>query len=147
MKEHRAILNEVHPDLLQPPHNLEWLIHMVLGTQQSNPSQLAAHLAECEYCRTASIVLLAAESKYEQANETAEADISNSWAQFVKIHQALQALGHEQMNAYAEAIVAVGKEEADKCFHIIMKHVSICPKCNDTLEDILAFIKLSENIG
>ena len=152
MKEHRAILNEVHPDLLQPPHSLDWLMHMVLDTWQPDPSQLkqlVAHLAECKYCRTASIVLLAAESTYDQSSETSEtteADISRILTQFVKIHQELQAIGNEQMNAYAEAVVAVGKEEADKCFPIVVKHVRVCRSCKNTLEDVLDFVKLSEKI-
>jgi hypothetical protein len=68
MKEQKAILNEVHhPDLHQPPHHLDWLVDIVLGTRQADPpqlKQLGTHLAECEYCRTASIVLLAAEATY-----------------------------------------------------------------------------------
>jgi hypothetical protein len=146
MKKHKTILDEVHPDLLQPPHSFDWLMHMVLDTWQSDPSQLTEHLAACEYCRTASIVLLTIESKYEQSNETADADLSHLWEQFVKIHQALQAVGHEKMNEYAEAIAVAGKEEADKRFPHIEEHISLCHKCDNTLKDILDFIKLSEGI-
>ncbi len=47
---------------------------------------------------------------------------------------------YEQMGAYAEAIVAKGREEADKHFPVLADHIKRCPGCKSTLEAILAFL-------
>ena len=150
MKEHKAILNKIHPDLLKPPHVIDALTNQVLdgwNPDSSQLKQLTTHLAECEYCRTASIILLTAESEYQQSNETANADFHKILGQFVKIHQELQFWSNEQLCAYAEAIVTVGNDEADKCYPLLAEHVSICSICGVNLQDILAFIQETGAIG
>ena len=148
MKEKKAIVaDKVRPDLLVPPHIVGELIHLVRGEWQPDPSQqerLVAHLAECPYCRTALIVLLSAEQEYERSNSYPEAPARNLLARFVTIHQEIEVLEYEHMGAYAEAIVAEGKEKANKRFPVLAEHIRRCPGCKSTLEETLAFLNKSE---
>lgn len=144
MKEKKAtIVDKVYPDLLVPPHIVGELIHLVRGEWQPTPSQqeqLVAHLTECPYCRTALIVLLSAEQEYERLNGYPEASAHKVLMQFVTIHHEMEAQEYEQMGAYAEAIVAEGREEADKRFSVLAEHIRRCPNCKSTLEETLAFL-------
>lgn len=148
MKERKAtVMDKVRPDLLVPPHIVGELIHLVRGEWQPDPSQqeqLVAHLTGCRYCRTALIVLLSAEQEYERSNSYPEAPVRNLLARFVTIHHEIEVLGYEQMGAYAEAIVAEGKEKADKRFPILAKHIRRCPGCKSTLEETVAFLNEHE---
>lgn len=149
MKDHNLILNEIHPDLLKPPHVSEALIDLVLFAQEPGPSQLSqliSHCAECEYCRTTLIILLLAESKRDQLEGVSEVAIGELLKRFITIHQQLQSTGNEQMCAYAEAIVASGKDEASKCFPVIAEHTSVCRRCRSALDDIVAFITTPEKL-
>ena len=145
MKEKKAtIMDKVRPDLLVPPHIVGKLIHLVVGEWQPDPSQqeqLIVHITECRYCRIALIVLLSAEQEYERLNSFPEAPASNLLAQFVTIHHEIEAQEYERMGAYAETIVAEGREEADKRFPILAEHIRRCPSCASTLEETLAFLK------
>ena len=148
MKERKAtVMDKVRPDLLVPPHIVGELIHLVRGEWQPDPSQqeqLVAHLTECRYCRTALIVLLSAEQEYDRLNSYPEAPVRNLLARFVTIHHEIEVLEYEQMGAYAEAIVAEGKENADKRFPILAEHISRCPGCKSTLEETEAFLNEHE---
>jgi uncharacterized protein with PIN domain len=144
MKEKKAnVMDKVRPDLLVSPHIVGELIRLVVGEWQPDPSQqeqLIAHLTECPYCRTALIVLLSAEQEYEKLNSSPESSARNLLARFVTIHHEIEAQEYEQMGAYAEAIVAEGREKADKRFPILAEHVRRCPGCKSTLEETLAFL-------
>ena len=76
MEEKKAgVKDKVHPDLLVPPHVIDKLFQLVAGEWQPDPSQqeqLVAHLKECSYCRTALIILLAAEQEDERSNSSPE---------------------------------------------------------------------------
>src|SRR5947209_16934783 len=116
MEEKKAtIMDKVRPDLLVPPHIVGNLIHLVLGEWQPDPSQqeqLVAHLTECSYCRTALIVLLSAEQEYVRSSNYSQAPAHALLTQFVTIHHEIEAQEYEHLGAYAEAIVAEGREEA-----------------------------------
>ena len=148
MKERKAtVMDKVRPDLLVPPHIVSELFHLVRGKWQpdlSQQEQLVAHLTECPYCRTALIVLLSAEQEYERSNGYPEVPVRNLLMRFVTIHHEIEVLEYERMGAYAEAIVAEGKERADKRFPILAEHIRRCPSCKSTLEETLAFLKEPE---
>ena len=145
MKEKKAtVMDKVRPDLLVPPHVVGKLFHLVVGEWQPDPSQqeqLIAHITECRYCRIALIVLLSAEEEYQRLNSYPEASARNLLAQFVTIHHEIEAQEYEHMGAYAEIIVAEGREEADKRFPILAEHIRRCPSCKSTLEETLVFLK------
>lgn len=144
MKEKKAtIMDKVRPDLLVLPHIVGELIRLVLGEWQPDPAQqeqLVAHLTGCPYCRTALIVLLSAEQEYEKLNSPPESPARNLLTRFVTIHHEIEAKDYEQMGAYAEAIVAEGREKADKRFPLLAQHIERCPSCKSTLEETLTFL-------
>ena len=144
MKEKKAtVMDKVRPDLLVLPHIVGMLIHLVIGEWQPDPAQqeqLIAHLTECPYCRTALIVLLSAEQEYEKLNDYPEVSARNLLARFVTIHREIEAQEYERMGAYAEAIVAKGREKAEKRFPILAEHIRRCSSCKSTLEETLAFL-------
>jgi hypothetical protein len=144
-----SVLDKVRPELLIPPHIVDKLFHLVAGEWQPDPAQqeqLVAHLTECRYCRTSLIVLLSADQKYERLNSSQEAPVHNLLTQFVTIHHEIEALDYEHMGAYAEAIIAEGREEADKRFPVLAEHVRRCSSCKSTLEETLAFLNEPEKI-
>ncbi len=148
MKGKKAtVMDKVHPDLLEPPHIVDELMHIVVGEWQPDPSQqeqLVVHFTECPYCRTALIALLAAEQEYERLNSYPEAPVHNLLARFVTIHHEIEAREYEHMGAYAETIIAEGREEAEKRFCTLVEHIKRCPSCKSMLEETLAFLKESE---
>jgi hypothetical protein len=138
-----SVKDKVRPDLLVPPHIVDELFHLVVGEWQPDSAQqeqLVVHLAECPYCRTALIVLLSADQKYERLNSSSEAAAHNLLTRFVTIHHEIEAQDYERMGAYAEAIIAKGREEADKLFPVLAEHIRRCSSCTSTLEDTLAFL-------
>ena len=148
MKEKKVtLMDKVRPDLLVPPHIVGKLIHLVVGEWQPDPSQqeqLIVHITECRYCRIALIVLLSAEQEYEKLNSSPESSARNLLARFVTIHHEIEAKDYEQMGAYAEAIVAAGKEKADKRFRRLVEHIRKCPSCESALVETLAFLNEPE---
>ena len=151
MKERKAIvMDKVRPDLFVPPHIVSELMRLVAGEWQpdlSQQEQLVAHLTECHFCRTALIVLLSAGQEYERSNSYPEGLARDLLMRFVTIHHEIEAQEYEQMGAYAEAIVAEGREEADKRFPVLAEHIRRCPGCKSTMEEIVAFLKESEKTG
>jgi len=148
MEDKRStVMDKVRPDLLVPPHIVDKLFHLVAGEWQpdlSQQEQLVVHLMECRYCRTALIVLLSADQEYERLNSTSEAPVHDLLTRFATIHHEIEAQDYEQMGAYAEAIIAKGREEADKRFPVLAEHVRRCSSCTSTLEETLAFLKEPE---
>jgi S-ribosylhomocysteine lyase LuxS involved in autoinducer biosynthesis len=145
MKEKKAtVMDKVRPDMLVPPHVVDTLIHLVNSEEQLESTQLktiAAHLAECSYCRTEFIVLLSAEQEYEKLNTPTETIMRDLFTRVADIHQEIDALNYEHMGAYAEAILIQGQEEADKRFPVLTKHIERCSDCKSTLEQTLEFLK------
>lgn len=148
MKEKKAtVIDKVRPDLFVPPHIVDTLFHLVAGEWQPDPAQqeqLIAHFTECSYCRTVLIVLLSAEQEYDRLNGELEAPVRDLLERFVTIHHEIEAQGYEHIGAYAEAIVAVGREVATKSFPILSQHIRKCPSCEATLEETLAFLNEPE---
>ena len=144
MEEKRAgVMNKVHPDLRVPPHVVEQLIDFVAGEKLPDPPQLeqmARHLSTCPYCRTRLIMLLSNEQKNEFLSAADQATIHDLLAKVVGIHAEIEALGYEQIAAYAEAIVAKGKAEADKHFSVLAGHIRRCQSCTAILEEMLDFL-------
>ncbi len=151
MEDKKAtIIDNVHPDLLAPPHIVDKLFHLVAGEWQPEPSQqeqLVVHLTECPYCRTFLIVLLSADQEYERLNSSSEAPVHNLLSRFVSIHHEIEAQDYERMGAYAEAIISEGRKKADKRFHVLAKHIRKCSSCKSTLEETLAFLNELEEAG
>jgi len=138
-----TIIDRVHPDLLIPPHIVGKLFHLVMGEWQPDSSQqeqLVEHVSECHYCRTSLLVLLTAEQEYERLNNYPETSAHNLLKQFVTIHHEIEGQDYEHLGAYAEAIIAKGREEADKRFPILGEHIRKCSSCKSTLEATLAFL-------
>lgn len=143
-----AVMDKVHPDLLVPPHVVGELIQFVTGEKQPDISpleQVAAHLTECPYCRTALIVLLSASQEYERLNAPSETTLHDLLTKVAGIHLEIEALGYEQVAAYAEAIVAKGKVEADELFAVLAEHVKKCQSCEAMLEEMLDFLHETED--
>jgi predicted anti-sigma-YlaC factor YlaD len=148
MEDKKAtIKDKVSPDLLVSPHIVSELFHVVMGEWQPDSSQLeqlVVHLIECEYCRTALIVLLSADQEYEMTSSFTETPARNLLTQIVTIHHEIAVQDYEHMGAYAEAIVAEGRKEADKRFLVLAEHVRKCSSCKSWLEETLAFLNKSE---
>ncbi|HYT46578.1 MAG TPA: hypothetical protein VEP90_29895 [Methylomirabilota bacterium] len=144
MEDKKAtIIDKVISDLLKSPHIVSELFHLVMGEWQPDSSQveqLVIHLTECYYCRTSLIVLLSADQEYEMANSYTETPARNLLTQFVTIHHEIAVQDYEHMGAYAEAIMAEGREEANKRFSVLAEHIRKCSSCKSTLEATLAFL-------
>ena len=151
MKGKKTILMEKkHPELLVAPHVVDRLFHLLAGEWQPDASlekQLMAHFIECSFCRTASIGLLLAEQELEGLSTDPENPFRHFIERLVTILYEIEAVEHEDMGAYAEAIITVGKTEADKRFSQFAEHISRCPKCQSALEETLAFLNESEGSG
>ncbi len=148
MEDKRAtIKDKVSPDLLVPPHIANELFDVVMGEEQldsTQQEQMIGHLRACEYCRTALIVLLSADQEYEMSNNNTESSARNLLTQFVTIHHEITVHDYEQMGAYAEAIKAEGRKEADKRFFILAEHIRKCTSCRSWLEETLTFLHETE---
>ena len=147
MENNRATINKVHPDLLMSPHIMSELFQVVIGNLQPDSSQqehMVNHLRYCEYCRTSLIILLSAEQKHENMNDGGEIAVHDLLAQFVTIHHEIAIHDYEHMGAYAEAIKAVGRNEAAKRFPVLAGHIKRCTSCQSWLEETLEFLNESE---
>lgn len=148
MNRKKGIVMETsHPELLAPPHILNKLIDIVAGDWQADPFQLeklSDHLSGCSYCRTGLLLLLSREEKYEKQQNDPESVATRLFEHVFIINHEVIMRDYENMGAYAEAIVAEGREKADKRFPILAEHINKCPVCQSSLEETLAFLKESE---
>jgi hypothetical protein len=142
-----TIKDKVSPELLVSPHIMSELFYVVMGEwrpDSSQQEQLVRHLRECDYCRTSLIVLLSAEQEYERLNGYPETPVRDLLTQFVTIHHEIAIHDYEHMGAYAEAIKAIGRKEADKRFLVLAGHIRRCSSCKSWLEETLAFLNEPE---
>ena len=142
-----AVMDKVHPDLLEPPHIVGNLIDIMNDERQIDlfqQEQLVAHLVECEYCRTTIIIVLSAALENEQSNDHPDPLVYDLLTRLVDIHHEIKSREYEQMGAYAEAIVAHGKKEANRHFPALVDHIRTCSRCQITLEETLAFLNESD---
>src|SRR5947209_15192565 len=144
MKDKKVtVMEKVRPNLLLPPHVVDKLIDLIVDGWHPDPAQqeqLVSHLAECPHCRITLIVLLSIEQEYAKLNNYPEASARDLLTQFVTLHHQIQAQDYEYIGAYAEAIVAQGREEADKRFPTLAEHITKCPGCQSILEETVAFL-------
>jgi hypothetical protein len=134
---------EAGPDLLAPPHFLAELMELFAGERHQVLSQqdhLLAHLAVCEYCRTAVVVLLGIAQECDRGNGDPLEPACDLRERFVRVGYEQEANGYERMGAYAEAIVAQGREVAALRFPDTAAHLSRCPQCRAALEATVAFL-------
>ena len=138
MKERKAtVIERIGSELFVSPHIVGLLIDLVMGEWQPSSAQqeqLIAHFTKCSYCRTAIIVLLSAEPEH---SETVVQDLLT---QFITIHHEIEGQEHEHIGAYAEMIVTQGREEANRSFPTLAKHIRGCSRCKLLLEETLKFL-------
>ena len=151
MKEDKAtVMSEVGPDLLEPPHILPVLMELFAGDRQqalAQQEQLFAHLAACQHCRTAVVVLLSVAQKYDHINNNPEEVVHNLLVGFATIDHKIEAHRYERLGAYAEAIAAQGRDKAAALFPDLAAHLSTCPDCRSMLEATIAFLIEAANTG
>ena len=151
MKEDNAtVISEIGPDLFVPPHVLPVLMELIAGERQqvlSQQEQLLAHLATCHFCRTAVVVLLGLAQEYDRRNNDPEEPAHDLLVRFANISRAIEAREareFERLGAYAETIVAEGRDGADLRFPDVAAHLKICPDCRSALEATVSSITESE---
>lgn len=130
-------MSKIDPDLFVPPHVLPVLMELFAGERQqalSQQEQLLAHLTECHYCRTAVVFLLDVAQEYDRRNNDPEEPAHALLVRFANISRALEAHEYERLGAYAEAIVAEGRNKADLCFPDVVAHLRRCPDCRSVLK-------------
>jgi len=145
MEEDKAkVIKAVGPDLLVSPHILPLLIELFAGDDQqavSQQEQLLTHITTCHYCRTAVMVLLGYAREYDRRNNNPEEPTRDLLKRFVDISRTIEAReagDFERLAAYAEAIVAKGREKAAQRFPGIAAHVNICADCRVALDGTVA---------
>ena len=151
MEEEKAkVITAVGPDLLVSPHILPVLMELFAGDSQqalSQQEQLLAHLTTCHYCRTAVMVLLSYAQEYDRRNNDPEEptrDLLKRFADISRTLEAREAREFELLAAYAEAIVAEGREKAAQRFPDVAAHLNICSDCRSALEATVASITGAE---
>lgn len=151
MKEDNApVISEIGPDLFLPPHVLSVLMELFAGERQqvlSQQEQLLTHLTTCHFCRTAVVVLLGLAQEYDRRNNDPEEPAHDLLVRFANISRAIEAREareFERLGAYAEAIVAEGRDKADLRFPDVAAHLRICPDCRSALEATVSSITESE---
>jgi hypothetical protein len=145
MQEDNAdVITLVGTKLLASPHVLPVLMELFAGDKQQalmQQEQLLAHLTTCHYCRTAVIVLLSYAQEYDRRNNDPEAptrDLLKRFADISRTLEAREAREFERLAAYAEAIVADGREKAAQRFPDVATHVNICGDCRSALDGTVA---------
>ena len=151
MEEEKAkVITAVGPDLLVSPHILPVLMELFAGDSQqalSQQEQLLAHLTTCHYCRTAVMVLLSYAQEYDRRNNDPEEptrDLLKRFADISRTLEAREAREFELLAAYAEAIVAEGREKAAQRFPDVEARLNICSDCRSALEATVASITGAE---
>lgn len=148
MDAKRAMLVvDMYPELFAPSHYGSRLIHLLVGDWRPDVIEreaLVTHLAECEPCRMAFVVLLVAEQEYERSYDPAEVTIRNLLARIVKMQEEMSLQGYELRGAYAEMIVSEGETEAAKRFPILAAHAKDCSVCREAIDDTVSFLQEDE---
>ena len=145
-------ITEFGPDLLVSPHVLPLLMELFAGDIQqalSQQEQLLAHLKTCHYCRTAVMVLLSYVQEYDHRNNNPEEPTRDLLARFASISRAIdarEAQEFERLGAYAEAIVAYGREKAAQRFPDVAAHLKICTDCYSAIEATVASLTDEEKV-
>jgi hypothetical protein len=156
MKEDATTKFEVHPDLMEAPHVLPLLMELFAGDRQvalARQEQMNTHLAACEYCRAAVIVLLSTAQEYDRRNTNAEGSINNLLARFTEINDAIgkhkndEIEGHEyeRMGAYVEMVMAEGWDQADLRFPDTAIHLKSCSDCRAMVTATIASMDEEED--
>ena len=140
------------PDLLVSPHVLPQLMELFAGDIQqalSQQEQLIAHITACHYCRTAVAVLLSYTEEYDRRYNPEEPalDLLERFANISRTIEAREAREFERLGAYVEAIVKEGTEKAAQRYPEVAAHLNICSDCRSMIEDTVAFINGTEEIG
>lgn len=147
MQDHHAPF-ETDPDLLSPPHVLSLLMELFAGDRQQALAQqehLSVHLAACQHCRTAAIVLLSVAQAYDRRNNDPEDVAHDLLVRLVALDRKIEAHRYERLGVYAEAIVAEGHDKAATLFPDLAAHLRSCPDCRSMLEATVDF--LAEQTG
>ena len=143
-------MSEIGFDLFGPPHVLPVLMELFGGERQQALSQqegLLTHLAICHYCRTAVVFLLDVAREYDRRNNDPEEPTRDLLMRFANISreiEAREASEFERLGAYAEAIVAEGRERAAQLFPDVAAHLRICPDCCTALDATVTSITETE---
>lgn len=149
-KDTSGVISQVGPDLLVPPHILRLLIELLGGDSLqilAQQEQVIAHLSVCQHCRTAVVIVLNVAQEYDRRSNESENSTHDLLVRFASISREIEACKepeYELMGAYAETIIAKGREEADKRFHTLSEHIKRCRSCQSTLKDTLAFLRKLE---
>ena len=88
--------------------------------------------------------MLRAAQEYDRRNKDPEEPVRDLLVHFANINHALEAREYECLGAYAEAIVAEGRDKADLSFPDVVAHPRTCPDCRSALEATVASITESE---
>lgn len=142
-----AILSEVGPDLLEPPHVVPVLMELFAGDRQqalTQQEQLLAHLVACHYCQTAAKFLIGVAQGVDRENNESEEDAHDLLKSFADIDRKIEAHRYEMLAVYAETIVAKGRDEAAALFPDLAAHLLICSDCRLIIEETVAFIKAED---
>jgi hypothetical protein len=144
---HAAQELETGPNLLAPPHVLAELMELFAGERHqvlSQQDRLLAHLAVCEYCQTAVVFLLGVSQECDRGSGAPIEPARGLRAHFAREVRAREASGYERLGAYAEAIVAQGRETAERRYPDTAAHLSRCAQCRAALEATVAFLNETE---
>lgn len=148
MKEDTTTRFEVPPDLMESPHVLPLLMELFAGDRQqafSQQEQIYTHLAMCEYCRAAVIVLLSTAQDYDHRNNNAEGPIHDLLARFTQINDAIEEHEYERLGVYVEMVVAKGQDQANLRFPDIAMHLKTCSDCRSAVIATIASITEAED--
>jgi hypothetical protein len=107
---------------------------------------LFAHLAECDNCRTAVVVLLGIAQECDRRATDPVGPAHDLRVRFARISSAIEARAYERMGAYAEAFVAEGSDTAARRFPEIAAHLKTCAYCCSELDATVAFLNESSEI-
>ncbi len=146
-KDKVTVRERVHSDLFKTPHVVDKILSIVTGEWQTDEpldEQLVYHLTECNPCRGAIAVLLTAMQQDEQPRSSADIFINTLLTKLANINHQIESQKFEQLGAYAEAIQAEGRKEAERRFPQLVEHIKNCSTCKLTLEATLTFLKTSE---
>ena len=92
-------------------------------------------------------MLLTTMQQDEQPRSSTDIFINTLLTRLANINYQIESQKLEQIGAYAEAIQATGRREADRRFPQLVEHIKSCSSCKLTLEETLTFLQTSEEKG